>query len=104
MPRRVSPWLASTLAVLGLAVLPASAQEQAGAADARTETFFLRLARMEGASVNVEEASQALFASAERVGSSGRIHGLSEIVADATELNRRVVSLRLATEILDELD
>lgn len=92
------------LAALLLSGLPASAEEAKGSVDARAETYFLRLARMEGASVNVEEAAQALSASAARVGQSGRMHGLSELVADAGELNRRVVSLTLATEVLDELD
>ncbi len=95
--------LAPSIAALLLVALPASATEEAGE-KARTETFFLRLARMEGASVNVEEAAQALASSAARVGQSGRMHGMSELVADAGELNRRVVSLTLATQVLDELD
>ena len=103
MLRRISSCLGTALAVVGLTALPASAEEEA-TVDARTETFYLRLARMEGASVNVEEAAQALTASAAQVGKSGRMHGLSGIMADAAELNRRVVSLRLATEVLDELD
>lgn len=103
-----SAWFlaASVLASAAVLAVPASAEETAPAAavDARTETFQLRLARMEGASVNVEEAAGELVESASRVGQSGRIHGLSELVADASELNRRVVSLTLATEVLDELD
>lgn len=91
------------IALLGLvfAALPASAEPEV---DPRLETWNLRLARMEGASVNVEEAAQALASSAGRVGDSGRIHGLSELVSDAGELNRRVVSLTLATGVLDELE
>ena len=82
----------------------ALADEPAPSPDARLETWRVRVARMEGASVNVEEAATALVETATRIADSGRIHGLSDLVSDADHLNRRVVSLTLATEVLDELD
>lgn len=91
--------LAGWMAPSALADEPAEAVE-----DARLQTWRVRVARMEGASVNVEEAASALVETSGRIASSGRIHGLSDLVSDADHLHRRVVSLTLATEVLDELE
>ena len=78
------------------AIDPATAQQN--------EAWAVRLARMEGASVHVEEAAGELTDTARRIADSGRVHALSDLASDAGQLNRRVVSLTLATEVLVELE
>ena len=91
---------------LGLGMAPrASGQDDTPAPAPSAEenqAWSVKLARMEGASVNVQEAALATQDSARRIASSGRITGLSDLLNDSIELNRRVVSLRLATEVLTE--
>ena len=71
---------------------------------AQDEAWAVRLARMEGASVHVEEAAAELADTAGRIADSGRVQALSDLASDAGQLNRRVVSLTLATEVLVELE
>ena len=71
---------------------------------AQDEAWAVRLARMEGASVHVEEAAAELADTAGRIADSGRVQALSDLSSDAGQLNRRVVSLTLATEVLVELE
>lgn len=80
----------------------ATAQDDAEAA--RVQTWLVRVARMEGASVNIEEAASALAQTAGRVAEGGRLTALSGIKADAVHLERRIISARMAAEVLDDLD
>jgi hypothetical protein len=85
--------------VIGLAPT-ALAQEDAD--EARLQSWRVRLARMEGASVNVEEAATALISTTNRITERGRMQGMSDLSNAAQQLNRRVVSLTLATQVLRE--
>jgi len=89
-------------AALLLAAPRATAQDDADAA--RMQTWMVRVARMEGASVNIEEAAGALAQTAARVAAGGRLTALSGLQADAEQLERRIISARLAAEVLDDLD
>lgn len=71
-------------------------------ADLDLESWQVRIARMEGASTNTRESAEALVESAQRIAAAGRLQDLSELVSDANELNRRVISARLAAEVLDQ--
>ena len=68
------------------------------------ERWLVRVARMEGASVNVEEAAGSLHQTASQIAASGRLSGLSALAADAAQLERRVISASLAANVLDDLD
>ena len=92
----------ASMALLLLLASSALAQEDAAPSTISKEAWAVRMARMEGASINVEEAARELGATATRISDSGRLQGLSELVADATQLNRRVVSLSLAAEVMAE--
>ena len=70
----------------------------------RTSKWMVRVARMEGASVNVEEAAAGLQRTAEEISAGGRLNALSALKADAAHLDRRMISARLAAEVLDDLD
>lgn len=101
--RRPALLLAPLLvAPLLLAAPRATAQDDAEAA--RTDKWRVRVARMEGASVNVEEAAGALHRTAQGIAEGGRLTGLSALKADAAQLDRRIISARLAAEVLDDLD
>lgn len=89
---------ALVVAVLGALALGAAAF----ADEAADKQWTIRTARMEGAAVNVREASDEVGATARRIAESGRLHSLSELGSDMGELNRRVVSAKLAAEVLDE--
>ena len=104
-PRTRSAGSALVLALgLGLATRASGQDDTPAPAPSAEENqaWSVKLARMEGASVNVQEAALATQDSARRIASSGRITGLSDLLNDSIELNRRVVSLRLATEVLTE--
>ena len=99
--------LAPTRGLLGLALFLAPgalADEPAPAplsADQK-EAWAVRMARMEGASTNVEEAAEELARTARRIAEGGRITAFSDLASDAVQLNRRVVSLGLATGVMAE--
>ncbi len=82
-----------SLALGGLVLLsPASADDR----------WPVRTARMEGASVNIEEAAAQAEETAQSIADSGRLVRMVELLSDAAELNRRVVSAELAAGVLDE--
>lgn len=68
------------------------------------EKWLVRVARMEGASVNIEEAAQDVQRTAQAIADGGRLTALSALAADAAMLDKRVVSAKLAAEVLDDLD
>jgi hypothetical protein len=101
--RRTAPLLAALFMLpLLLAAPRATAQDDAEAA--RKDKWMVRVARMEGASVNVEEAAGALQLTAQGIADGGRLKALSALKADAAQLDRRIISARLAAEVLDDLD
>ncbi len=65
-------------------------------------TWMVRLARMEGAAVDAKSSAAALRKTAETIVDEGRLSRLVRLRANATELNRRVVSAQLAAEVLAE--
>lgn len=101
--RRLAPTLAPLLCTALLLLAPrATAQDDAEAA--RHDKWLVRVARMEGASVNIEEAAGDLQRTAREIADGGRLTALSALKADAAQLDRRIISARLAAEILDDLD
>lgn len=70
----------------------------------RTSKWLVRVARMEGASVNVEEAASAIQRTATEIADGRRLRALSALKADAAHLDRRIISARLAAQVLDDLD
>jgi hypothetical protein len=71
-------------------------------ARAESTDWIVRTARMEGAAANIEETATALEETAARIVASGHLHGVAELVSDASELNRRVLAAGLAAEVLDK--
>ncbi len=94
----------SHLPALALAVVVSCLAAGGGAAraGARPDSWIMRTSRMEGASVDVEEAAAALHETAARIEAGGRLDALAELLGDVRELNRRVVSASLAAEVLDQ--
>ena len=102
MTRRLA-CLAALLLTPGLpAVAEEVGAEAAVPAEYDAERWAVRLARMEGASVNIEEAAAQLVQTAEQVSRAGRLTHLAELSSDARLLNLRIVSAGLAAEVLDE--
>jgi hypothetical protein len=89
-------------AVLGCAALPAVAESPEEPSAPVPESWMVRVARMEGASVDVEEAAAALHGVASEIAATGRIHSVSSLSAHARELQRKVTSARLAARVLDQ--
>lgn len=101
--RRIAPLLVPLLTVPLLLLAPrATAQDDAEAA--RMDKWRVRVARMEGASVNIEEAASDLERTARQIADGGRLTALSALKADAAQLDRRIISARLAADVLDDLD
>lgn len=71
-------------------------------ATAPPELWSLRVARMEGAAVNVKEAAAAARATASGIASSGRLRDVAVLHSQANALHQRVVSASLAAKLLDE--
>lgn len=105
---------AAMLAGLGLALTavaddppptaPASAAAPASVLDADTRaTWMVRVARMEGASVDVEEAAAAVAATAQSIADAGRVQDVALLSGQAQQLKRKVISASLAADVLDEL-
>ncbi len=96
-----------TAAALLLFALPATGQEPAPApADDATALeatgWMVRVARMEGASVGVEDAATKVAATARAIADSGRIQSMSRLSAEVHELQRKATSARLAARVLDQ--
>lgn len=66
------------------------------------KAWLVRMSRMEGAAGNVKESAQQLREVTERIGESGRLEGVAEVIGSGEELNRRVQSAVLAAEVLDK--
>lgn len=62
-------------------------------------TWLVWTSRMEGASVNVEEAAQRLAITAQQMHQAGRVNALGLLVSDALELRRRMSSAALAAQV-----
>ena len=99
-PARGLLGLALLLAPVALADEPAPAPAALSAA--QQDAWAVRMARMEGASTNVEEAAEELVRTARRIAEGGRVTALSDLASDAVQLNRKVVSLSLATGVMAE--
>ena len=69
---------------------------------AAPDVWLVRTARMEGAAVNVKEAASALRLTAEDIAAAGRVQSVARLHSQADDLNRRVVSARLAADVLDD--
>ena len=67
--------------------------------DARA-TWMLRVARMEGASVDVEEAARAVADTARGIAEAGRVQDVALLSGRARELERKVASAGLAADVL----
>ena len=70
---------------------------------AQDQLWIVHTARMEGASVNVEEAAADLQKTAAAIAEGGRLTALAALAADAEKLDRRVVSARLAAQVLTDV-
>ena len=97
-----------TLAVgVGAVVVQAHAQEPAPTSDSVLDeearrTWMVRIARMEGASVDVEEAARAVADTARKISDSGRISDVALLSGRADQLKRKVISATLAADVLDD--
>jgi hypothetical protein len=65
--------------------------------------WMVKVARMEGASVDVEEAAAALAVTAQAIADAGRVQDVALLSGQAEALKRKVISASLAAEVLDEL-
>ena len=84
------------------AVAPVEAPASVLDADTRA-TWMVRVARMEGASVDVEEAAAAVAATAQSIADAGRVQDVALLSGQAQQLKRKVISASLAADVLDEL-
>jgi|GEM_PF-3210937 len=95
-------------AVLLLAAPVAIAQDPPPIEDAAIDedtraAWMVRVARMEGASVDVEEAAAMVAATAQSIADAGRVQDVALLSGQAQQLRRKVISATLAAEVLDEL-
>jgi hypothetical protein len=65
-------------------------------------TWMLRIARMEGATVDIEEAAAALAATAQSIADAGRVQDVALLSGQARQLQRKVTSAAMAASILAE--
>lgn len=89
-------------AALVAVATPAVADSPAPSEEELASGWMVRVARMEGASADVEQAAAALHTVAAAVAESGRIHSVSQLSAHVYEVQRKVTSARLAARVLDE--
>ena len=105
-PTRILP----ALLLLGLSArllaLQARAEEPATSDSVLDEesrrTWMVRIARMEGASVDVEEAARAVADTARQISESGRVSDVALLSGRADLLRRKVISATLAADVLDD--
>jgi len=96
--------------LLALALLPAPAAFGQTPSDAEAAEplrleqadWLVRTARIEGAAGNVKEAAAAVAEVASDIAEGGRLDHLAEFLGRADQLDRRIISTRLAAEVLDE--
>ncbi len=70
--------------------------------EATRATWMVRIARMEGASVDVEEAARAVAQAARGIAASGEARDVAVLSGSAAELRRKVISATLAAQVLTE--
>lgn len=87
--------------LLLLAALPLG---EAVALELPASLWSLRTSRMEGAAVSAREAAAAARFTAESIAAAGRVQSVATLHSQAVELNRKVVSARLAAEQLDRAE
>lgn len=66
------------------------------------QAWLTRTARMEGAARNVAETASAVKRTADAIGQAGRLQELARLTGEAEKLQKKVISLRLAAEVLPE--
>jgi hypothetical protein len=74
----------------------------AATAHGGVSVWEMRVLRMEGAAVGVRRSAESVEVLAQQIADSGRIQRLSELKAKVESLHRKVVSARLASEVLHE--
>jgi len=103
-PRVLLPLLMA-LAV-SLLALQARAQDPAPVDSVLDEearrSWMVRIARMEGASVDVEEAARAVADTARQISESGKVSDVALLSGRAEVLHRKVISATLAADVLDD--
>jgi hypothetical protein len=95
--------LMAALLLLAPTALAQDGAPDQDAVDAAQQLWMVHTARMEGASVNVEEAAADLQRTAAQIAEGGRLTALSALAADAAKLERRVVSAKLAAQVLTDV-
>lgn len=105
-PTRILPALLLLGLSAGLLALQARAEEPATSDSVLDEesrrTWMVRIARMEGASVDVEEAARAVADTARAISESGKIGDVALLSGRADQLKRKVISATLAADVLDD--
>lgn len=62
----------------------------------------VRLARVEGAAASLRQSASAMTTTAHAIVASGRFQGMEQLHGDAVEVNRNVISARLAVDFMAE--
>lgn len=102
MSARIASFVA-LLAASPVAVAQEPAPSSASAIDDDTRaTWMVRIARMEGATVDIEEAAAAVAATAQSIADAGRVQDVALLSGQARELQRKVISASMAANVLDE--
>ena len=83
------------LALLAALALPSQAE-------APHQEWNIRVLRMEGAAVSVRQAAESLQSLSMDIVSSGRAQQAARVRSAADTLHRKVVSARLAAQVLEE--
>ena len=68
------------------------------------DTWTTRTARMEGAAISVKEAALAVQTTAQGIADSGRVKDVATLHSLASDLDRRVISARLAASVMDQTE
>jgi len=95
--------IATLLALSPAAVAQAPPPAETVAIDEETRaTWMVRIARMEGATVDIEEAAAAVSATAQSIADAGRVQDVALLSGRARQLQRKVTSASMAASILAE--
>lgn len=65
-------------------------------------TWMVRIARMEGATVDIEEAAATVAATAKAIAEAGRVQDVALLSGQARQLERKVISAGMAADVLDD--
>ena len=76
-------------------------QAPANSADDRTD-WAVRMMRVDGAAVGVRRAAEKVEETAKKISSSGNLHRLGRLKMELEELDRMVMSTRLAVNVAAE--